>query len=202
MGVVKTQCHGIDVLNQKMSNSSFGDEKEFTMKSHSALTIESQERKFTGQLERIDQSSRKFEKKSAGTCSGQKTLAGVLVVDDDPKIRKLIRLILENDRYDVFEAEDGQTAIDLLRIEDPPLDIDAIISDLNMPKVDGVEFIAYCQKEWPEIPFIILMGNTDVQLANSFMRQGVTDYLVKPIDAKKLTASVAHVIAQRQFSWV
>ncbi len=172
------------------------------MKSHSASTIESQERKSTGQLERIDQSSRKSRKKSAETFSGQKTLAGVLVVDDDPKIRKLIRLILENDRYDVFEAEDGQTAIDLLRIEDPPMDIDAIITDLNIPKVDGVEVIAYCQKEWPEIPLIVLIGNTDVQLANSFMRQGVTDYLTKPIDAKNLTASVAHVIAQRQFSWV
>ena len=140
-------------------------------------------------------------KKSAEIFSDHQTLGGVLVVDDDPKIRKLIRLILENDRYDVFEAEDGQTAIDLLRIEDPPMDIDLIITDLNMPEVDGFEVIAYCQKEWPEIPLIVLTGTSYVQLATSFMRQGVTDYLVKPIDAKKLTASVAHAIAQQQLIW-
>jgi len=140
-------------------------------------------------------------KKSAETFSGHKALGGVLVVDDDPKIRKLIKLILENDRYDVFEAEDGQTAIDVLGIGDPPMDIDAIITDLNVPKVDGFEVIAYCKRECPEIPLIVLTGNSDVQLATSLMRQGVTDYLVKPIEAKKLTASVKNAIAHRQLSW-
>lgn len=138
--------------------------------------------------------------KPAGMFSGKQSLGSILVVDDDPTIRKLLRLILENDRYDVIEAEDGQNAIDLLGSEDPPMGVDAIITDLNIPKVDGFEVIAYCKKEYPKIPLIVLTGNSDVQLATSLMRQGVTDYLVKPIDAKKLTALVASVIAQRPLS--
>ena len=151
-------------------------------------------------IEPVTKHANRSWKKSAGTFSGQKTLGGVLVVDDDPNIRKLIRLILENDRYDVIEAEDGQDAIDLLRSGEPPMGVDAIIPDLNIPKINGFEVIAYCKKEYPKIPLIVLTGISDVQLANSLMRQGVTDYLVKPVDEKQLTASVASAIAQRQLS--
>ncbi len=150
-----------------------------------------------GMIESVKKLANRSWKKQVEIYSDQKTLGGVLVVNDNPKIRKLIRLILENDRYDVFEAEDGQEAIYLLR----SVGIDAIITDLNMPKVDGVEVIAYYEKNWPKIPLIVLTGIADLELATSFMRQGITDYLVKPIDAKKLTASVANAIAQQQFSW-
>lgn len=150
-----------------------------------------------GMIESVKKLANRSWKKSAEIYSGQKTLGGVLVVNDNPKIRKLIRLILENDRYDVFEAENGQDAIILLR----NVGIDAIITDLTIPKGDGVEVIAYCKKDWPQIPLIVLTGIADLELATSFMRQGITDYLVKPIDARKLTASVANAIAPQQFSW-
>ena len=150
-----------------------------------------------GMIESVKKLANRSWKKSAEIFSGQKTLGNILVVDDNPNIRKLIRLILENDRYDVIEAEDGQDAIDLLR----SVGIDAIITDLNMPKVDGYEVIAYCKREYPKIPLIVLTGIADLELATSFMRQGVTDYLVKPINAKELTVSVANAIAQQQLSW-
>jgi len=154
-----------------------------------------------GMIEPVRKHVNRSWKKSAGMFSGQKSLGGILVVDDDPEVRKLIKLILENDRYDVFEAEDGQTAIDVLGIGDPPMDIDAIITDLNIPKVDGFAVIAYCKRECPEIPLIVLTRIADVQLATSLMGEGVSDYLVKPVDAKKLIASVENTLAQRQLSW-
>ncbi len=171
------------------------------MKTQHESSVAVLEEKQTETIEPMTKPVNRSWKKSAEIFSGQKTLGGVLVVDDDPKIRKLIRLILENERYDVIEAEDGQDAIDFLGSGNPTVVVNAIITDLNIPRVDGFEVIAYCKKEYPTIPLIVLSGNSDVQLATSLMRQGVTDYLVKPIEAKKLTVSVANAIAQRQFSW-
>ena len=139
--------------------------------------------------------------KSAGMLSEKQSLEGILVVDNDPAIRKHIRIILENVGYDILEAEDGQDAINLLNDGESSVVVDTIIADLNIPNVDGFEVIAYSKKEYPKIPLIVLTGNSDVQLATSLMRQGVTDYLVKPIEAKKLTASVKNAIAHRQLSW-
>jgi two-component system chemotaxis response regulator CheY len=190
-GVVKTQYHGIKALNQRMSNSSFVREKELPMKAPNASTIKLQEGETTGQVEAFGQSSGRVWNKSAEMISGQKTLGGILVVDDDPHIRKLIRLILENVGYYVLEAEDGE----------PPMVVDLIITDLNMPQVDGFEAIASFQKEYPSIPVIVLTGIADPEVEASFMRQGVSDYLLKPVDGKKLTSSVANAIAQGQFSW-
>jgi two-component system chemotaxis response regulator CheY len=79
--------------------------------------------------------------------------------------------------------------------------VDLIITDLNMPKVDGFEAIAYFQKEYPSIPVIVLTGIGDPEVEASFMRQGVSDYLAKPVDVRTLMASVANAIAQEQFSW-
>jgi len=151
-------------------------------------------------IEPLTRHANRSWKKSAGMFSGQKSQGSVLVVDDDPSIRKLIRLKLENVGYDILEAEDGKDAIDLLRSGENSMVVDLIITDLNIPGVDGFEVIAYCKKEYTKIPLIVLTGNSDVQLANSLMRQGVTDYLVKPVDAKKLIASVDNAIAQRQLS--
>jgi hypothetical protein len=131
-GVVKTQYHGIKALNQRMSNSSFVREKELPMKSPNASTIQLQEGESTGQLNRFDQSSGKFWNKSAGMFSGQKTLGGILVVDDDLAIRRLIRLILEDVGYDIMEAEDGQEAINVLSSGETPMVVDLIITDLNL----------------------------------------------------------------------
>jgi FixJ family two-component response regulator len=55
--------------------------------------------------------------------------------------------------------------------------------------------------EYPKIPLIVLTRIADVQLATSLMGEGVSDYLVKPVEAKKLIASIENALAQRQLSW-
>lgn len=154
-----------------------------------------------GMIESVPIPTERSWQKSAGMFSGKQSLGCILVVDDDPANRKLIRLILENVGYDILEAEDGQDAIDLLRRGENPMVIDTIITDLNMPKVDGFEAIASFQKEYPNIPVIVLTGIADPKVEASFMRQGVSDYLLKPVDTRTLMGSVAHAIAQRQLSW-
>lgn len=171
------------------------------MKTQRLSSVALQEEEHMETIEPVPIPKERSWQKSAGMFSGQKSLGGVLVVDDDPAIRKLIRLILENVGYDILEAEDGQAAINLLKSGESSVVVDTIISDLNIPKVDGFEVIAYCKMEYPKIPLIVLTRIADVQLAISLMGQGISDYVVKPVDGKKLIASVENAIAQRQFSW-
>jgi len=170
------------------------------MKPQMVLTVEIDEGDPTRQVEGLGPSSGQFGSKSAGMLFGKKSLGGILVVDDESANRKLLRLILEDAGYDILEAEDGQEAINVLSSGENPMTVDLIITDLNMPKVDGFEAIASFQNEYSSIPVIVLTGIGDREVETSFRRQGVSDYLVKPVDVRTLLAMVTDAIAQRQLS--
>jgi len=125
----------------------------------------------------------------------------VLVVDDEPIVRTLIRMTLEKAGYDVVEAENGEKAIEAINAGENPLVLDTVICDIRMPKINGVEAINYFQREYPHVPIIVLTAYPDTDMAVSFMRRGVADYLVKPIEAEKLKASVAKAMERRQVAW-
>lgn len=102
--------------------------------------------------------------------------------------------------YDVIEAEDGEKAIAAIKEGENPLLLDVIISDIRMPKVNGVEAINYFQQQWPTVPLIVLTGFPDMEMATGFLRQGVVDYLVKPVEKEKLIAAVSKAIEQREIT--
>ena len=174
--------------------------QETPMNLQAGSTVQILEGETTGHVEEFGPPSVLPGNQSAEIFSGKKSLGGILVVDDDRALRKLIRLILEDAGYDILEAEDGQAAINMLNSRETPMVVDLIISDLNMPKVDGFAAIASFQKEYPRIPVIILTGIADQEVEISIMRQGVTDYLEKPVDARALIASVANAITERHLS--
>ena len=120
----------------------------------------------------------------------------ILVVDDEAPIRKTIRLQLEGTGYEILEAEDGEKGIELLDNENI-LEVDAIICDVRMPKVNGIEAVAYFREHYPSIPVVVLTGFPDVQLATDFMKEGVVDYLVKPVEKDKLLEVVDKAASQR-----
>lgn len=120
----------------------------------------------------------------------------ILVVDDEAEIRKTIRLQLENTDYEIIEAEDGEKGIQALNNENV-LEVDAIICDVRMPKVNGIEAVAYFREQYPSIPVIVLTGYPDVQLATDFLKEGVVDYLVKPVEKAKLVEAVGKAAGQR-----
>lgn len=123
-------------------------------------------------------------------------LGRVLVVDDEADIRKTVRLTLTKAGFDVVEAEDGEKAIKEIRSGDNPVMLDAILCDIQMPKINGIEAVAFFRKEFPSVPVIILTGHPQVKDATELMKQGVVDYLVKPVTPEKLTEIVAkHVKA-------
>jgi two-component system chemotaxis response regulator CheY len=131
-------------------------------------------------------------------------LGRILVVDDEENIRKVLRMTLTKAGYDVVEAEDGEKGIAAIRSGDNPLLLDTIICDIRMPKVNGVEAIAYFRAQFPSVPVIVLTGHPDPALATSLLKQGVVEYLTKPIEPEKLVAVVSktvkeHILFKDQF---
>ena len=131
-------------------------------------------------------------------------LGRVLVVDDEADVRKSVRLILTKAGYDVVEAENGEKGIAAIKADGNALLVDTIVCDLYMPKVNGAEAIGYFREQFPSVPVIVLTGKPDVPNTAALFKQGIVDYLVKPVEAEKLTASVHkavqdHVLFKDQF---
>jgi two-component system chemotaxis response regulator CheY len=120
----------------------------------------------------------------------------ILIVDDEEQVRKTIRLQLSATNYEIIEAEDGEKAIEMLNAENILL-VDVIICDVRMPKINGVEAVAYFRREYPSIPVIVLTGYPDVNLAVDFLKEGVVEYLVKPVEKEKLIEVVTKAAQKR-----
>ena len=76
----------------------------------------------------------------------------ILIADDEPEIRDLLRLYLENEHYEVIEAQDGQQALELLRSETP----DMCVLDIMMPKMDGYEFTKVLRESQNTLPILMV----------------------------------------------
>lgn len=124
----------------------------------------------------------------------------VLVVDDEPDIRKVVRMSLQKAGYEVIEAENGEKAIEAINQGENRLLLDVVICDIRMPKINGVEAIAYFRANYPRVPLIVLTGFPDTDMATSLLRQGVVDYLVKPVEGEKLREAVARAMEQRELA--
>ena len=121
----------------------------------------------------------------------------ILIVDDEESIRKALRLTLRKAGYDVVEADDGAEGIEAIGADDNPLMVDVIICDIRMPKINGLEAIAFFRQQYPSVPVLVLTGYPDVQLATNLLKQGVVDYLVKPADKDALNAAVERAMECR-----
>jgi two-component system chemotaxis response regulator CheY len=107
-------------------------------------------------------------------------------------------MTLTNAGYDVVEAEGGDQAIEFLRASESPHPVDAILSDLRMPQINGAELIAYFRSRYPAIPVVALTAYPDVELAVSLMRQGTMDFLVKPVLQDELLSVIRRAVDQNR----
>jgi two-component system, chemotaxis family, chemotaxis protein CheY len=117
-------------------------------------------------------------------------LGRILVIDDEAHIRTTIKMVLTKAGYDVVEAEDGEKAIQEIKSGDNPLMLDMILCDMQMPKIDGHGAIAYFRSQFPSVPVVVMTGHPDIQAATALMKQGVADYLAKPLEKDKLLSVV------------
>jgi YesN/AraC family two-component response regulator len=124
-------------------------------------------------------------------------LRKVLVIDDEDMVRQTIRRQLDGTEFEIIEATDGEQGIELLNTLDNPLTVDVIICDIRMPKINGIEAIAYFRKEYPSTPIVVLTGYPDVALATELLQQGVTDFLTKPVEKQNLVEVVTKAAQER-----
>ena len=120
----------------------------------------------------------------------------VLIVDDEEDVRKSVRLILSKAGYDVIEAEDGEAGVSTLKSGENPLTLDAIICDINMPKMSGMEAIPYFRSQFPSCPVIVLSGAGTVERTTTLFKQGIVDFLSKPIDQEQLLGAVKKAVKE------
>ena len=113
----------------------------------------------------------------------------VLAVDDEPSIRRLIKLELESQSFSVIEAEDGRTAITRAERDKP----DAIVLDVRMPGMSGLEVMAEL-REHSSVPIILLTGRDQDQQKVQGLEGGADDYLVKPFNPDELSARLRAVL--------
>ncbi|HKA87649.1 MAG TPA: sigma-54 dependent transcriptional regulator [Haliangiales bacterium] len=117
----------------------------------------------------------------------------ILVVDDQPQIPRLVELLL-GEGFLVEAA--GSAAQALARLEDTPYD--AVVADLAMPEVDGIELIRRARRRDPDTPILVMTGVASVETAVAAMREGAFDYLRKTASAQELRAAVERAVAHGQ----
>jgi CheY-like chemotaxis protein len=120
----------------------------------------------------------------------------ILLVEDNASMREVVELALRTAGHRVASQPDGREAIAALRAEP----VDLIITDVLMPKMDGVEFIQYVHQTWPEIPIIAMSGGGErlpVEYCLKTARTlGAAATLEKPFLGSQLLAAVAEALAK------
>jgi DNA-binding NtrC family response regulator len=120
----------------------------------------------------------------------------ILLVDDEPNLRKVYAAILHQQGYEVHTEPDGAAA--LTRVRSAPGDtFDAVLTDLRMPNVDGMQLLETLIREEPGLPVIILTAHGSTDAAVKAMKLGAFDFLEKPFEKDQVQAVVAKAVATR-----
>ena len=117
----------------------------------------------------------------------------ILTVDDSRSMRALLRMTLAGSGFSVVEAEDGQAALDWLEANE----VDLIITDINMPRLDGFELIEKLREEnrlHVGRPILVLTTEQTAEKRARAKEAGATGWLPKPFDPEQLVAAVRHVV--------
>ncbi len=114
----------------------------------------------------------------------------ILVVDDEPSIRRTLREILEYEGFTVEEAVDGDEALEKMAANH----YDVVMLDVKMPKRDGMEVLEVARDEMPEVPIIMISGHGTIETAVEATKLGAFDFLEKPPDLNRLLVTVRNAL--------
>jgi response regulator RpfG family c-di-GMP phosphodiesterase len=120
--------------------------------------------------------------------------ARCLVVDDEPLVRRSVVRMLEPLGFSCIEAADGKQGLDAL---DEAGELPLIVSDLRMPEMDGMGFLAEVRQRWPDTAVVMLSGMAETSTAVEALQLGAADFLLKPVAVKEMHARVARVLEKR-----
>lgn len=114
----------------------------------------------------------------------------ILVADDDQATRETLLELLTDEGYEVAVAADGHKAVALLSSFLP----DLVLTDFNMPGLDGMDVLAHVKKVSPATPVLIFTADTTIDAQRKADALGVQDYLNKPLDLTDLLTRIAHAL--------
>jgi two-component system, NtrC family, nitrogen regulation response regulator NtrX len=113
----------------------------------------------------------------------------VLIIDDEPAIRRALKEILEFEACVVFEAENGKVGLELAKTSS----FDLIFCDIKMPLMDGIEVLQAFRKEEIEAPVIMISGHGTVETAVQAIKKGAFDFIEKPLDLNRILVTLRNV---------
>ena len=109
-------------------------------------------------------------------------MSKIMIVDDDPNIRELLRALLKNGGFDVCEAKDGRDALKMMSAENP----DLAVIDLMMPNMDGYELCRMLRQYYENLPVLMLTAKSELPSKVKGFEAGADDYLTKPFEGDEL----------------
>jgi response regulator RpfG family c-di-GMP phosphodiesterase len=130
---------------------------------------------------------------ATATAIDGRAVVRVLTVDDEPAACKLLALILPSPAFHCTSACNGEAALVAMQRDQ----FDAVISDLQMPGISGLQLLAEVRRSHPHIPFLVTTGVDDLEVGVQAMRSGADDYLVKPLRESAVIASLERALHKR-----
>jgi DNA-binding NtrC family response regulator len=116
--------------------------------------------------------------------------AKIMIAEDDRNLRRVLRAMLVREGYDIAEAVDGEAAASWLASNHA----DALVSDIRMPKMDGLALFRHCRERHPSLPVILVTAYGTIGDAVSAIRSGAFDYITKPFDEAELLRVVGNAV--------
>jgi two-component system, chemotaxis family, chemotaxis protein CheY len=125
----------------------------------------------------------------------------VLVVDDEPYMRKVVRAMLMSIGVrSIYEASDGPSGLELIRTMGPDVGPDVVILDWEMPGLDGPSFVRMVRSPatfpYPDVPIIMLTGHGERSRVVEAVKIGVNEFLLKPVSSKSLQDRLVSVLTK------
>jgi two-component system, NtrC family, nitrogen regulation response regulator NtrX len=117
-------------------------------------------------------------------------MAEILVIDDEAPIRETLKEILEYENYTVTTADDGNKGLQLIQKNE----YDVVLCDVKMPGIDGMELLDRAQALRPDLPFIMISGHGNVEMAIDATKKGAYDFITKPPDLNRLLIAIRNAI--------
>ncbi len=113
-------------------------------------------------------------------------MSNLLLVEDESRMREVIKMLLSDLDLTIFEAEDGETAVDVFANET----IQMVITDLKLPRLGGMQLLSQIKENHPEVPVIVITAFGSIDNAVEAIHQGAFDYVTKPFTEDKLRSCV------------
>ena len=112
--------------------------------------------------------------------------ARILIVDDEPTMRQLLRTHLKRQNYEILEAGAAEEGLSIVKEND----LDLVITDVKLGGMTGVELLSQIKRIYPDLPVIVMTGMPEIQDAVESMKIGAVDYVSKPFRIEQLKAKL------------